>query len=373
MTHGIRSGAAAATAAAALGALLLVGCGPVPGGAGPAPVTTAPSSPASSPTRATPAPTPTPTASATPTRPPKTDRKPAAPAALLEAGDRGEKVRELQHRLRQLDWYSGRITGSYGKATTKSVKGFQGKRKLTKTGDVDRRTWAVLIKMTRTPTRAERHNQLVPGPVIMGQGASGDRVRDLQARLRQIGWFSGLITGNYGSVTVTSVKGFQAKRQIPVTGAVDQRTLDRLRAMTRTPTDNELHNKVPKPSASGLDGRCLTGRALCVSKRTNSLVWVVGGKPQLRVDVRFGSAELPTRNGSFSVRWKSRNHVSTLYHTPMPYAMFFSGGQAVHYSPDFAARGYNGASHGCVNVRNLSGIQWLFGQVRVGDKVIVYG
>ena len=29
----------------------------------------------------------------------------------------------------------------------------------------------------------------------------------------------------------------------------------------------------------------------------------------------------------------------------MPYAMFFSGGQAVHYLPAFAARGYNGASH----------------------------
>ena len=32
----------------------------------------------------------------------------------------------------------------------------------------------------------------------------------------------------------------------------------------------------------------------------------------------------------------------------MPFAMFFSGGQAVHYSPDFAAVGYAGASHGCV-------------------------
>ena len=111
---------------------------------------------------------------------------------------------------------------------------------------------------------------------------------------------------------------------------------------------------------------------MCISKRTNSLVWVIDGKPQLRMDVRFGSAELPTREGAFSVGWKSRNHVSTIYHTPMPYAMFFSGGQAVHYSPDFAARGYNGASHGCVNVRNLAGIQTLFSQVRVGDKVIVY-
>jgi lipoprotein-anchoring transpeptidase ErfK/SrfK len=52
--------------------------------------------------------------------------------------------------------------------------------------------------------------------------------------------------------------------------------------------------------------------------------------------------------------------------------MFFSGGQAVHYSPDFAATGYNGASHGCVNVRDYDGMVALFDQVRVGDKVIVY-
>ena len=56
----------------------------------------------------------------------------------------------------------------------------------------------------------------------------------------------------------------------------------------------------------------------------------------------------------------------------MPWAMTFSGGQAVHYSPDFAARGYNGASHGCVNVRNFDGIKWLWHEVRLGDRVVVY-
>jgi lipoprotein-anchoring transpeptidase ErfK/SrfK len=56
----------------------------------------------------------------------------------------------------------------------------------------------------------------------------------------------------------------------------------------------------------------------------------------------------------------------------MPFAMFFSGGQAVHYSDDFNARGYNGCSHGCANIRNWSGVEQLFGQVRVGDKVVVY-
>jgi peptidoglycan hydrolase-like protein with peptidoglycan-binding domain len=77
--------------------------------------------------------------------------------------------------------------------------------------------------------------------VIMKSGSSGEQVRDLQARLKQIGWFAGPVTGRYGSVTTKSVKGFQAKRRLPETGEVDQRTLDRLRAATRSPGSAELH------------------------------------------------------------------------------------------------------------------------------------
>ena len=122
-----------------------------------------------------------------------------------------------------------------------------------------------------------------------------------------------------------------------------------------------------------IDSRCITkGRVLCINKKTRKLVYMVNGKPVQVLDVRFGSSRTPTRNGVFRVYRKSKNHVSSLYHTKMPYAMFFSGGQAVHYSPDFAANGYNGNSHGCVNVRDYNGMVWLFDQVSVGDKVIVY-
>lgn len=215
--------------------------------------------------------------------------------------------------------------------------------------------------------------ELTPGPALLSPGDEGANVKDLQARLKQIDWFAADVTGFYGEVTTEAVRGFQAKREIPVTGEVDQRTLDRLNAMTREPTRNELLNIVPKPAENGsLDPRCMTGRVLCIDKSTNSLRWVIDGTTQMRVDVRFGSDELPTREGQFSVNYKSRDHVSSLYNTSMPYAMFFSGGQAVHYSPDFAANGYNGASHGCVNVRDYGAVQSLFNQVNVGDKVIVY-
>lgn len=210
------------------------------------------------------------------------------------------------------------------------------------------------------------------GPRLFGKGDSGDDVRDLQARLKQIGWFNAGVTGFYGNVTTEAVSGFQAKRGIAVTGFVDQTTLDRLHAMTREPTEAELTNAPPPIPAGKLDPRCLTGRVMCIDKSTSVLRWVIDGTVRMSVEVRFGSQELPTREGQFSVFSKSRDHVSTIYHTSMPFAMFFSGGQAVHYSPDFAAHGYNGASHGCVNVRDYAAITSLYDQVNIGDGVVIY-
>ena len=229
---------------------------------------------------------------------------------------------------------------------------------------------------TPTPSPAATQTAsaaLIAGPAIYHSSDTGDAVRDLHVRMRQLAWYTGRITGTYDSQTVTGVKGFQGKRGFPVTGEVDQRTLDRLRSMTRTPTANEKNNVTPPVTATGaIDPRCLTGHVLCIDKSTLKLRWMVDGQVVAVFDVRFGSELTPTREGSFTVYMKSRNQFSTLYHTAMPFAMFFSGGQAVHYSADFAARGYNGASHGCVNVRDYNGIAWLFDQVSIGNAVIVY-
>ncbi len=315
----------------------------------------------------TPSPTPTPEETETPTEPVK-------PAAVLEPGAKGVKVRELQHRLFQMAWLPEQTTGTYDVATRKAVSGFQGKRGFKATGVVDQKTWKKLVAMTKAPTHDQLFNVLKPGPALLASGDTGDGVRDAQARLKQIAWLFGPVTGTYDADTVAAVKGFQAKRAIPVTGEIDQRTMDRLAAMTHTPSDAEKHNKAVSSGSTNapLDPRCTTGRALCVDKSSRTVRWVVDGTVKATYEARFGSDELPTREGAFSVLRKSRDHVSTIYHTSMPLAMFFSGGQAVHYSPDFAAHGYDGNSHGCVNVRDYNGMVWLFDQVSVGDKVIVY-
>ncbi|HET7533587.1 MAG TPA: peptidoglycan-binding protein [Nocardioidaceae bacterium] len=293
------------------------------------------------------------------------------PEALIERGDRGVKVRALQHRLSQIAWYTPPMSGAFDGETFKAVRGFQRKRGFEVTGEVNARTWKRLVRMTRKPTGDEMFNRY--GPALFSTGDSGPRVREIQARLRQIAWFFGDVSDNYGDQTAAAVKGFQAKRMIPVTGEVDQRTLDLLEGMTTEPTADELANRPPDPAdGAALDPRCTTGRVLCIDKSSNSLRWVVDGDVLVTLDVRFGREGMETREGQFAVNYKSRDHVSSIYDTSMPFAMFFSGGQAVHYSPDFAANGYNGASHGCVNVRDYGSIASLFDQVGIGDKVVVY-
>lgn len=221
----------------------------------------------------------------------------------------------------------------------------------------------------RTPS-ADPTPVQVAGPTLLGPGDEGPQVRELQARLAQIDWFQADPTGVYGDLTAEAVRGFQAKREIPATGEVDQRTMDRLLAMTTEPSRAELTGVGNVPGA--LDERCRTGRVICVDKSSSTLRWVVDGEVVKTLDSRFGGASTPTREGVFHVYLKSRDHVSQLYGSSMPFAMFFSGGQAVHYSSDFAAVGYAGASHGCVNIRDRDGVAWLFDQVQVGDKVVVY-
>lgn len=228
---------------------------------------------------------------------------------------------------------------------------------------------------TLSPKLAPSTPSLTPAPTptptpvaaqVLKMDSSGAAVREAEARLHQLGLVPlRLVDGSYGTTTRDAVTRFQRANRMTVSGTVDAVTWAALRAKTRTPTKAEL-------LGVQLDQRCLTGRVLCIDKTARRLAWVVDGSLQRVLDVRFGSEYTPTREGTFTVFWKHIDHVSTLYGSPMPYSMFFSRGQAVHYSSDFAARGYAGASHGCVNVRDRAGIRALYAEVRVGDSVVVY-
>jgi hypothetical protein len=119
---------------------------------------------------------------------------------------------------------------------------------------------------------------------------------------------------------------------------------------------------------------CYSGKIICVDKSTRTLRLVSKGRVIIKMAARFGSTRqnTPTREGMFRVYWKDADHVSSLFGSAMPYSMFFSGGQAIHYSSDFARNGYAGASHGCVNTRDYRKMRSLYYNTPTGTRVYIY-
>jgi hypothetical protein len=192
-------------------------------------------------------------------------------------------------------------------------------------------------------------------------GAHGWRVRHVQERLGWLGYeiFPGnLDTEVMGKSTAAAVKAFQSKFGYRPTGVVGPGTWELLDLLAGRV------GRLPAP--------CLGQTAICIDKTTRLVRLVVKDKVVLTLDARFGFEGAATREGTFDIYSKSRDHISSLYRTSMPFALFFSGGQAVHYSPYFARDGYNGASHGCVNLRDYDRAAWLFAHVAVGTRVHVY-
>ena len=204
------------------------------------------------------------------------------------------------------------------------------------------------------------------------RGETGNHVVALQRRLRKAGTLEQkYITGTFGLRTEQGVKRFQRSVKLEQTGKVGRLTWQKLVDKTGRMVAKPF--KWPKKKTLRLPGRCKTsGRVLCVDKTKRTLYYVRAGKVVRTADARFGCEGMETRSGTFRVFRKSRHHVSSIFGSPMPYAMFFSGGQAVHYSSNFARVGYNGCSGGCVNIRDRGTISYIYGKVRIGDRVHVY-
>ncbi|EGX59499.1 hypothetical protein SZN_12238 [Streptomyces zinciresistens K42] len=112
-------------------------------------------------------------------------------------------------------------------------------------------------------------------------------------------------------------------------------------------------------------------RVACVDL-DRQLTWVQQGRKVVfgPVSVRSGRTGYDTRTGWYRVYWRDRDHVSSLYNSPMPYSQFFSGGQAFHgvYGSIYTTVG----SMGCVNMR-LDHARTLWGLLKNEDRVYVWG
>jgi hypothetical protein len=191
----------------------------------------------------------------------------------------------------------------------------------------------------------------------LSKGEVGPLVLDTQKRLQWLG-YSVRLNSTMDAKTLSAVTAFRTKFSLGSGTTVTTRLYASLKSLTKT------NGVLPKG--------CRTGLAICIDKTQKLVRLVRSNKVVVVADARFGSDANPTVEGTFHVFSKDRDHTSSLYHTWMPLALFFAGAEAVHFSPYFKRDGYNGHSHGCVNVRDWNKQTLIFNSAPIGTKVVVY-
>ena len=140
------------------------------------------------------------------------------PTRLLYSGCTGDDVKSVQQRLKDLGYLTDKVDGKYGAATTAAVVAFQSAQGLRVDGKAGPATQRALFT-TSSSTDTSKYTTLRPGD-------SGAAIRQLQTTLKQKGYYTGTIDGDYGSGTTAAVKAFQKKMNItPVDGIAGDKTL----------------------------------------------------------------------------------------------------------------------------------------------------
>ena len=185
----------------------------------------------------------TPTPSITP-RTVQITEDPAQPTStptprLFQVNDVGIEVRDMQRRLKELGYLSGEADGQFGTATENAVKAFQWQHNLQNDGIAGEQTLNLLYSenarvFVPTPTPS-------PTPSVLSSGASGEEVRRLQTRLKDLGFYTGDIDGAFGKGTKSAVTLFQKQHDLEADGIAGAMTLKMLYS-------NDAHHIVVTPT-----------------------------------------------------------------------------------------------------------------------------
>ena len=220
-------------------------------------------------TTPTPAPTATPKPTATPTP------TVAVPSKSLSKGAKGDDVKTLQRRLKELKYYTGAVNGKMDDDTVKALKKFQENNGLKADGVAGKATYAVLFSdaalkkgatptpvptETPAPTQAPTEKAAVSATwPTLRRNDTGDNVAQLQEALIQLGYLTGKADGNYGSATFEAVKAFQKANGLTVDGTAGSATQKCLYGgnAKAKPTPTPTPKATAKPTATPAPGGSL--------------------------------------------------------------------------------------------------------------------
>ena len=152
----------------------------------------------------------------------------SAPTRILRPGMSGDDVKSVQSRLDKLGYYSGTLDGIYGAATVAAVQAFQLRNNLSADGVAGTRTYKKLyssdaLSAISTPTSTPTTGVTRPTRLLYS-GCTGDDVKSVQQRLKDLGYLTDKVDGKYGANTVAAMRAFQLRNGLTGSGNGDTAT-----------------------------------------------------------------------------------------------------------------------------------------------------
>ena len=177
---------------------------------------------------------------------------PPVAGAVIREKSKGEPVTKLQTRLKELGYYEGDPTGVCDENTVAAIKLFEGKHGLVADGEMSAADQQVLygatameasVVVTPSPTPTVK-----PPTKTLRPGDKDEEVKLLQQRLKDLGYYTGNITGVYNDATTEAVKEFQKKSSLEtdgVLGPITRTVLYGVNAIYAVPTAIPVSTPTP--------------------------------------------------------------------------------------------------------------------------------
>ena len=180
-----------------------------------------------------------------------------ASAQSYSLGDEADEIATIQTALKQLKLYSAGITGHYGEKTETAVKKFQKKYALEDNGVVDEATRAALyeaagITYTTGSSSSSSSSSSVSSSdtTTLRYDMRSDAVLKLQQDLNKLGYYSGTLSGHFGSKTEAAVMSFQKANGLSADGIAGSKTLAKIATALGSSSSSSSSNSSSSNSSS---------------------------------------------------------------------------------------------------------------------------
>ena len=175
-------------------------------------------------------------------------------------------------------WYKVSVGGKTGYAAKKYLTVSSGKNKSS-------------AKNTSSSSSSESGKKQSSSDGTCKKGDKGDAVKKVQKRLKELGYLTASVDGDFGDATKNAVKSFQKNNGLTTDGVVGKKTLEKLNS-----------SKAKKASTSGTDKQN-------DELKTEKLDWFKGGSKTIPKGATFKVKDIKTGKVFTVKRWSGYNHI----------------------------------------------------------------